>query len=201
MRRLGSWGMAAALIVGLGAAAAVAEEPDGDAKAVSAKSGWWSNWLGEKPKPKAKIEKKPASEDTPAPPHTADMGVVEQKRQMNAVLRRMEVCDRLRMVALQNGNEELMRQADELEARAREVYRQQTAQLPTQARPVEAELKSNEKKFATKPTSGPIGLTGKEYDIETPAAKPVDARSRLSGDFERRERDLINDTFTGRDKP
>jgi len=187
--------MAAALIVGLGAAAAVAEEPDGDAKAAPAKSGWWSNWLGEKPKPKAKIEKRPPAEDTPAPPRAADRGVMEQKRQMNAVLRRMEVCDRLRMVALQSGNEELMRQADELEARAREVYRQQTAHLPTQAQPLEADQKPKEKKLAAK------GLTDKEYDIETPAAKPVDARSRLSGDFERRERDLINDTFTGRDKP
>jgi len=193
--------MAAALIVGLGVAAVIAEEPDGDAKSAAAKSGWWAGWFGEKPKPKPVAEKKAPADDAPAPPNSAEMGLVEQKRQMNAVLRRMEVCDRLRMVALQSGNEDLMRQADELEARAREVYRQQTAHLPAAALPHEADTKPKAQKPIAKETAKVSGSTDKPFDVETMAVKPADSRGDLSVDFKQRERTLINGTFMGRDKP
>src|SRR6185437_17020064 len=164
MRRVGAWGMATALMVGLGMAAAAAAEPDSDVLTSPAKSGWWSSWFGEKPKPKHKVEKKTIAEEPPALPNPAEMGVVEQKRQMNAVLRRMEVCDRLRMVALQSGNEDLMRQADELEARAREVYRQQTAHLPAAALPHEADTKPKAQKPIAKETAKVSGSTDKPFD-------------------------------------
>jgi hypothetical protein len=61
------------------------------------------------------------------------MAAFEQERQMNAFSRRVEVCLRLRQIALDTGNEELQQKAEELEARAWEVYRKQTAHLPLPA--------------------------------------------------------------------
>jgi hypothetical protein len=198
MRRVGAWGMATALMVGLGMAAAAAAEPDSDVLTSPAKSGWWSSWFGEKPKPKHKVEKKTIAEEPPALPNPAEMGVVEQKRQMNAVLRRMEVCDRLRMVALQSGNEELMRQADELESRAKEVYRQQTAQLPIPVPLPDGDTKTKRPKPIVKEMPKAAGSIDKGFGA---ASMPVDSRADLGGDFKQRERSLINGTFMGRDKP
>jgi hypothetical protein len=129
--------MAAALVVGLGMAVAAGQEPEGDLKPSSSKGGWW---VGEKPRyrgGKADKKDKAPAEDKPALPSPAEVAAFEQERQMNAVLRRVEVCLRLRQVALDTGNDELQRQAEELEARAWEVYRKQTAHLPIPAHAAE----------------------------------------------------------------
>jgi hypothetical protein len=168
--------MAAALVVGLGAA--VAGEPDSDARPEP--RGLLSGLFGDKPKPKAKTEKKPATDDRPACSRTTEAVIFEQQRQMNALLRRMQVCDRLRLIAEQTGNDELMRQADELEARAEEIYRQQTAQLPLPSQPLESD--------ATPPTP-------------KPGVKPVDAPERPGGGIEQSEREVHGDTNMGRDRP
>jgi hypothetical protein len=88
---------------------------------------------GKKDKAQVKREDNPI-EDKPEPIRSVESSSAEQQRYVNALIRRMEVCDRLRMVALQTGNETLMTQANELEDRANEVYRRQTAGLPLAAR-------------------------------------------------------------------
>src|SRR5690348_12639595 len=176
MRRVGAWGMAAALVVGLGAAVAEAGERDGNTRPEP--RGLLSGLFGDKPK--AKTDKQPAADDRPAPSRTTEAVLLEQQRQMNALLRRMQVCDRLRLIAEQTGNDELMRQADVLEARAEEVYRQQTAQLPLPSQPLEAD--------ATPPAP-------------KPAVKPADAPGRAGGGMELPEREVPGDTNMGRDRP
>jgi hypothetical protein len=186
--------VAAALIVGLGVAAAMADDSEGDGKSAPAKSGWWSSWFAEKPKTKPKAEKKPPVEDRPAPPSMPESPAAQQQREMNAVLRRMEVCDRLRTIALETGNDELMRQAEALEARAQELYRQHTAQLPAAEQAVE-ETKPVETKPAAKKSDK--GLDEPARARRRTAAG--DGLKRMGMDFESRERDILKDT--GRDRP
>lgn len=71
--------------------------------------------------PAGKIEK-----ETPA----AELPTVVRARETAECLRRVAVCDRLRAIALQANDNELLRKADQLENRAWEVYRQRTAHLP-----------------------------------------------------------------------
>jgi hypothetical protein len=143
MRRLSLGGVAAALVIGLGVAVATTRADDYLEDNTPESKGLLSGMFGEKPKRQAKRSKntknsknaKNASEATPRPMPTAEGGSVElaaaeQQRRMNALIRRMEVCDRLRMIADQTGNEALMIQANELEERANAIYRQQMAGLP-----------------------------------------------------------------------
>jgi hypothetical protein len=148
-RRLG--GVAAALLVGLGAAVAAARGGDYYEDNTPEPKGLLSGLFNEKPKNQAKRGKNAknaknsknapnVAEATPLPTAavtstsgSVDSVVAEQQRRMNALIRRMEVCDRLRMIANQTGNEVLMSQADELEERANALYRQQMAGLPLPA--------------------------------------------------------------------
>src|SRR6185437_1554124 len=125
MRRLGSGGVTAALIVGLGLSVTTAEGADNDAKPPVGK-GLLSGLFHEKPRTQATKSTTPI-EATPQPASSTESVAAEQQRHMNALMRRMEVCDRLRMIANQTGNETLMSQADQLEDRANAIYRRQTA--------------------------------------------------------------------------
>jgi hypothetical protein len=53
----------------------------------------------------------------------------ELKRHENALLRRMQVCDRLRQVAQDTNDADLERQADELEGLAQAAYQRHTERL------------------------------------------------------------------------
>jgi hypothetical protein len=53
----------------------------------------------------------------------------ELKRHENALLRRMQVCDRLRQIAQDTNDADLERQADELEDLARAAYQRHTERL------------------------------------------------------------------------
>ena len=149
MRRLRLGGMAAALFVGLGVAVTIARAGDYYEDNTPESKGLLSGMFGDKPKNQTKPSKpvksaknarngRGANEAAPRPAPTAEGGsvelaAVEQQRRMNALIRRMEVCDRLRMIADQTGNEALMIQANELEERANAIYRQQMAGLPLPA--------------------------------------------------------------------
>jgi|GEM_PF-4899142 hypothetical protein len=143
-RRLG--GVAAALLVGLGAAVAAVRGGEYYEDTTPQAEGLLSGLFHEKPRKQAKLDKNaknaPNAQNTgevkPRPAASAESGsvesaIAEQQRRMNALIRRMEVCDRLRMIANQTGNEALMIQANELEERANAIYRQQTASLPLPA--------------------------------------------------------------------
>lgn len=143
MRRRDLGGVAAALVVGLGVAVATARAGDYYDDGTPEPKGLLSGMFNEKPKSQAKPNKKAKTTKNvqnnaeqknllPAPSaetSTVEREEVERQRRENALLRRMAVCDRLRMIANQTGNETLMTQANELEERANAVYRQQMAGL------------------------------------------------------------------------
>lgn len=146
MRRLRLGGVAAAVLMGLGASVATAGGIEYYEDNTPEPKGLLSGLLNEKPKTQANRSKNArnarsaqnAGEIKPRPTASAASGSVEaaaaeQQRRMNALIRRMEVCDRLRMIANQTGNEALMNQANELEERANAIYRQQMAGLPLPA--------------------------------------------------------------------
>jgi len=131
------------LLLGLGAAVAAARGGEYLEDNKPQAEGLLSGLFHEKPRKQAKNTKTtPNGKNTqnvdevqPRPAAAAASGsvesaIAEQQRRMNALIRRMEVCDRLRMIANQTGNEALMMQANELEERANAIYRQQTANLP-----------------------------------------------------------------------
>jgi hypothetical protein len=140
--------VAAALLLGLGAAVATIRAEDFYQQENSQEAaGLLSGMFNEQPKKQVKRGKnsknsKNAKNANEAPPRpvvpTAEAGYVEpaaaeQQRRMNALIRRMEVCDRLRMIADQTGNDALMIQANELEERANAIDRQQVSGLPLPA--------------------------------------------------------------------
>jgi hypothetical protein len=63
-------------------------------------------------------------------PSKREKEMADIKREQAAYFRRLAVCDQLRDVALKNNDENLRRQAEELEAQASAIYFKQTAHLP-----------------------------------------------------------------------
>jgi hypothetical protein len=83
---------------------------------------WYTRWFGigpEPPKPAPKPKRDPAQEAS------AQLAAARA-----SLLRRQEVIDALREIAVENGDQALLDRADQLEIRALEVYKQQTARLP-----------------------------------------------------------------------
>ncbi len=178
--------------------------PDSDAKAPT--KGIFSSWFGDKSKPPAKTESKPVEVKPDMMPNAPDLTAGEQKRQMEAFMRRMAVCDRLRQVALQSDNEALMRQADELEMRAQEIYRQKIADLPRVAAPLttlaaEGEQKTThrslkqDKEQQMSQTLPPSKLPSSKFK------NMYDSPERLGGSFDQREQAALGGTSMGRDRP
>jgi hypothetical protein len=128
MRKLGAKVVAAALLGTLASVAAAQE--DSDAKPDTRKHTTWSGHLfGWGDKSSDKVEEVKDGMPPPSGLSPLERTAREQERLRKAVLRRVLVCDRLRQVATESDDAELMRQADELEARAWEIYRQQAARL------------------------------------------------------------------------
>ena len=115
MRQRNVWATGLAVALGLCAAgAALAEEPAGG------DAGWWSRVFGRgNTAPAIRKEEKRDDKATPsaspAPPR------------VNAqadYFRRLECCDRLREIAFQTGDSDLMYQVDQLEQRVADAYAQ-----------------------------------------------------------------------------
>ncbi len=125
MRRTGK--LAAALLLGLSASVATAQEmttPEGVAAAAAAKGSWWS-FGGKK-----KADDKKVAPAPPPGPSPTERAALDQIREMKAFLRRQEVCNRLQEIALENNDPELERQAQLLDELNWQVYKRHTAGLP-----------------------------------------------------------------------
>lgn len=131
MRAARSWGVTAALIVGLGGAVAAADGPDNDGKPAAPK-GLLSGLFGSKSKAPAPPDLKPIEDQIKTLP-VADTAAAARQRHINAFLRRLSVCQRLKDLAVQSGNEALMNQAEELEAHAQAIFYRDTNGLPAPA--------------------------------------------------------------------
>jgi hypothetical protein len=124
--------LAAALLVGLGTAAAQ-ERPGEKEPAPKPQSGGgsWLAWLWPFGR-KAEEKKAPASETRP---NAVESARVVRVRELAALHRRQAVCDRLREVAYRTGDQELLRQAEDLENMAWDTYAIRTAHLPASNAP------------------------------------------------------------------
>jgi flagellar biosynthesis GTPase FlhF len=79
-------------------------------------------------KPDSTKDKAKKADDSPEV-SKHEQEVAELKREQAAYLRRLAVCDQLKDVALKNSDDQLMRQAEELEAQAKSVYENRVAHL------------------------------------------------------------------------
>jgi hypothetical protein len=109
-------------------------------------------------KPDSKATKKDsADKDKPA----VSPATTEQARQEAALLRRIDVCDKLRQIALETNNNELDQLAQELDARARAVYAQRTARLKTNTQPADLDEQILDKKLGIEPMNPASAPSGK----------------------------------------
>jgi hypothetical protein len=144
MRKLRVWGLTAALVAGLATAAAQAgDDPEDatEAKPAPKQSSFrWSPGFAKmmgldqkKPEPKKTPPKKKAEAKKPDPPSkpatVVDEAAAERAREEANLIRRLQVSDRLKEVALKYSDNELLRQAEALDERARTAYAQRTAYL------------------------------------------------------------------------
>jgi hypothetical protein len=148
MRKLPLWGFQAALVVGLGAAVALAADRGNggrDAKPADDGDSKWSwlnpsHWFGSKDKaadkPSSSGPKKggkkaaPKTETPEPPPPVVDEGAVRRSREEAALMRRWAVCQKLTEIALRTNDQELLRRADLLSERAWAAYAQRTGPAP-----------------------------------------------------------------------
>lgn len=142
MRRLRRWGMASVLLVGMAVCAAQAADREGRGRPQKApaesetKWGWVNpaSWFGSKEKPQEKAldpkgkkgAKKDAESATTPLPSPVDEARGRRAREEANLWRRLEVCDRLREIALRNDDQVLLQRVDELADRAFAVYTQHT---------------------------------------------------------------------------
>lgn len=92
-----------------------------DTPSAEAKPGWFQRMAGPAPKPVT----------PPKPlPHPAEVAATQQSQEMASYLRRAAVCDRIRQIAMESGDDALMKQADALDKQAFNVYQQRVSNLP-----------------------------------------------------------------------
>jgi hypothetical protein len=78
-------------------------------------------------KPKQQTARKPA--ENPKPKNPAHEAASERAREEAILMRRLEVCDKLKEIALRTNDGELFRRAEVLDERARTTYAQRTSYL------------------------------------------------------------------------
>src|SRR5207248_2447959 len=120
MRKFGAWCLATSLVVGLGAAIARAAEDDSEdsgRKSSAREPTWqWKPFGGlfgsreaKRPvekKTSPKPEKKPPAAIKPA--SLVDEAVAKRSREEAALLRRLQACDKLREIAIQTNDKDLL---------------------------------------------------------------------------------------------
>jgi hypothetical protein len=130
MRRTTATGAAALLMLGLAAASAPAQEADGDYhSAPPPRVNWLSGWFGWGGAPAYRKPPAPPAEGPAAKPTPVEAARVETEQEWKALWRRVDACARLMEIAHQNNDEALARRAEEMSARAFEIYNQRTSRL------------------------------------------------------------------------
>src|SRR5262249_28045325 len=116
-------------------AVAVAVEPDGTEATPAVKKSnwnwlpWWSSAKTKEPDKKAKDAADKKAEPAAKKELLVDQSAAERLREEAALLRRLAVCDQLKLIATQNKDDTLLRQAEQIEQRAQAVYSQRVARL------------------------------------------------------------------------
>jgi hypothetical protein len=131
MLRPGPWAAAAALgavLVAGESQAQVVDRPPRPAPAAAApaqaeKPGFFGRLFGQ--------TAKPAPAAPAPPPNPGSVAASQRQDEQEVYLRRLGVCDRIRAIAYDLGDQKLEAQADALEKQAERVYQQRTAHLPS----------------------------------------------------------------------
>jgi hypothetical protein len=116
--------------VGVNVAGAWAADPPPSAPAKNSAGGiWWNPWgsPGEK-KTAATADREPSPEVKGL--LKSDDPSSKRVREQQTLFRRLDVCDQLKAIAARKCDETLMRQAEDLEARAWDVYTRRVTALP-----------------------------------------------------------------------
>jgi hypothetical protein len=123
-RPMNAWAWALALAAGLGMAALA--RADGDEVKPAETGNWFTRLFTRDGAKKRGTDKKDVRAEL-APPSPA---LARQKAQWEWQ-RRIEVCEKLRQIAFETGDQELSRKADALDQRAWDVYVQRTGGSPS----------------------------------------------------------------------
>jgi hypothetical protein len=159
--------IAAALWVAAAANGLAAEPPADD----RAKAPWIQRVFGSS-KPDAEP---PSSAPIPAPvPTWKDVSrSLEQERAI--YMDRLQYCTRLRQIAVESNDEELLRKADELEELAEAVYTKRTRSLPSIVEDVKAAEAARDQR---RPAGAPAGSASATPRVtgRAPNGRPIIAR-------------------------
>jgi hypothetical protein len=159
-----------ALFVGLGTAAVAAEVPDGgEAKpAAQESSSWWGRMFGRKDAPPAPGPQKGADAKKPVQGKAVtavEEATAQRAREAANLMRRLEVCDKLRAVAEQTNDQELLRKAEQLDEHAYATYRQRTIHLPASSAIYDADERVMDKRLGQGASASADRLTSPAYTI------------------------------------
>lgn len=129
MRRFGAWGLTAALATGAGVAAGIAADPP--VPPSSTAKPWYGRLLGdsEPGQPPATERATPARPPIPTAPLAPEVVADALQAEQDAYLRRLEVCTKLRQLALESNDEAMLQQADTLERQATALYHGRVARF------------------------------------------------------------------------
>jgi len=159
------WKQAAVLALLFAAAPALADDA---AAEPTYQAPWYKRWFGIGP-------------DVPKPPPPKKTNTNQQAQAKLALaqanyMRRLEVIDALREIAVQNGDNDLLNKADKLEKKAFELYKQQTASLPYNQLMPSSEERLLDKQMGLDPGA----MASAERKLNQPAADQSGAASQAS---------------------
>jgi hypothetical protein len=173
------------LLVGFGAVTGRAAANDDDDQPPLPKvhygrgPGLFERWFAPSTKP---VEKKPAKNDAakadkdkPAKP-AAENPVAIRAREEAALMRRIQVCDRLKNLANQINDDELYRRAEELDQKAWAVYLQRTSHLPVSNATRESDEDVLDRHLGNKAA---VAKTGRDVTTETAKTKDGDSQAAV----------------------
>ncbi len=186
LRTLLPWGFAGLFIVSLAVANARAGDDDEEAAEKPAPRPFirWSHYFAgmnastqpkpepAKPAKKKEAAKKPAEAAKPKP--AVDEAAVARVQEEATLMRRLEVCDKLKEIALRTNDNALFRKAEVLDEQARAAYAQRTA--TARGGRFETDEKTVEKYLSSAP---PLNAPAPESTAHTVSARDAAGRAEL----------------------
>ena len=173
MHRYRAWGLSAALAFGSSVTTTVAAEPVPTSTAPTESKPWYGRIFGsDEPEPptptRPPIPTRPTIATAPLPPEAVASAL---RAEQEAYLRRLEVCTKLRHLAVNAGDDSLLQQADTLEQQATALYHGRVARLG---------VKSVRPAIASRPLPGPSPVTVLDRELGsgvaiTPLESPTPA--------------------------
>jgi hypothetical protein len=120
--------------------------------------------------PKPKPTPKPAA---PEPPITRQDVARSVEQEQKVYMERLAFCTKLRQIAVQTGDEELERKANELEKQAFDVFTKRTAKLPALMDSVKASESALDKKNSEPAAGSASASPTKTYNGRAPNGRPI----------------------------